>query len=202
MGRKRVYDDALRLRLLDRAGEIVSAQGVDALSLRGLAADVGTTTAAVYTLFGGKPGLLAALYAEAFARFGAHLAAVSPTDDPVVDVLALGRAYRESALADPHYYRVMFGSDLTPEDLPAEIGDAAAQTFLPLVEAIGRGIDAGMFAPVDPALAATALWANVHGLVSLELGRFLPPQAGEPAEVFDLAIRNATAGWLSQAPRA
>ncbi len=201
MGRKRVYDEALRVRLLDRAGEIVSAHGVRALSLRGLAGDLGTTTAAVYALFGGKPALLAALYGEAFARFGTHLGAVAPTDDPLADVLALGRAYRASALADPHYYRVMFGGELRADDLPPEVGAAAAETFTPLVEAIARGVDSGVFASVEPALAATALWANVHGLVSLELGKFLPPQAGDPGTVFELAMRNATSGWLSKAAR-
>jgi AcrR family transcriptional regulator len=68
--RPKVHDAALRLRLLECAGATLSTRGLAALSLRTLAADVGTSTTAVYALFGGKPGLLAALHAEAFARLG------------------------------------------------------------------------------------------------------------------------------------
>ena len=73
MPRPKVHDAALRLRLLECAGATLSTRGLAALSLRTLAADVGTSTTAVYALFGGKPGLLAALHAEAFARLGARL---------------------------------------------------------------------------------------------------------------------------------
>ncbi len=64
----------------------------------------------MYSLFGGKPALLKALFDEAFHRFGAHLAAVAPSGNPVEDLYRLGLAYRASALADPHFYEVMFGS--------------------------------------------------------------------------------------------
>ena len=89
--RPKVHDAALRLRLLECAGATLSTRGLAALSLRTLAADVGTSTTAVYALFGGKPGLLAALHAEAFARLGARLDAVPLGADPVEDLVALGR---------------------------------------------------------------------------------------------------------------
>ena len=197
MGRPRVYDDELRLRLLDQAGQLVSARGIDALSVRAVAAASGTTTAAVYALFGGMPGLLSALYAEAIRRFAAHQSLVPTSDDPVEDINALGRAYRASALADPDYYQVMFGGRLDTAVMSAELGQAATSTFMPLLDAVTRAIRSGAFAPVDPSTAATILWANVHGLVSLELGGLLPPGAGDPGQVFELALTRDLDGWLS-----
>ena len=79
MPRPKVHDAALRLRLLECAGTALSTGGLAALSLRTLAAAVGTSTTAVYALFGGKPGLLEALHAEAFSRLGARLCAVPGT---------------------------------------------------------------------------------------------------------------------------
>ena len=114
--RPKVHDAALRLRLLECAGATLSTRGLAALSLRTLAADVGTSPTAVYALFGGKPGLLAALHAEAFARLGARLNAVPLGADPVEDLVALGRAYRDAALADPHFYEVMFGGALPADE--------------------------------------------------------------------------------------
>jgi AcrR family transcriptional regulator len=197
VGRPRVYDERLRLRMLDEAGQVVSSRGIDALSARAVAASSGTTTAAVYALFGGMPGLLSELYAEAFRRFGTHLASVPTSDDPVEDIKALGRAYRTSALADPDYYQVMFGGRLDTAAMSAELGQAATSTFMPLLHAVTRAVRSAAFAPVDPAAAATSLWANVHGLVSLELGGLLPPEAGDPGQVFELALTRNMDGWLA-----
>ncbi|MDQ4024771.1 MAG: TetR/AcrR family transcriptional regulator [Actinomycetota bacterium] len=195
MPRPKIHDDALRTTLIDAAGAKITAEGYSALSLRRLAADVGTSTTAVYSLFGGKPGLLRELYREAFRRFGEHLNQVRPSDDPVDDIVRLGHAYRASALDDPHLYAVMFGPR-HPSQEPDEQGAAeAAETFVPLLDAVRRAVDSGAFRPLDPALIATALWAGVHGLVSLELGQFLPPQAGAPADVFSTAIRAGVDAW-------
>lgn len=177
----------------------MSSGGVASLNLRSLAAEAGTSTAAVYSLFGGKPGLVSALYAQVFARFAQRLAAVGRSDDPVADLVRLGHAYRENALADPHGYRVMFG-ELSPDDVGRRAARAGARTFEPLLDAVRRAVRAGTF-PKHPAAEsiATALWANVHGLVSIELGAFMPPRAGDPAAVFDAAIRANVAGWAASA---
>ncbi|MGH3753074.1 MAG: TetR/AcrR family transcriptional regulator [Pseudonocardiaceae bacterium] len=195
MPRPKLHDDALRIRLLDTAGELLTSEGPDALSLRRLATAAGTSTSAVYALFGGKPGLLRALYVEAFTRFGAHLYAVAPSGDPLADLVALAHAYRASATADPHFYAVMFNSpepdfERTPQDRAH-----AEATFTPLCDAVRRAIAAGLLHDEDPGLIATALWANVHGLVSLELAWAIPPQARPPAEIFESAIRATLNGW-------
>lgn len=195
MPRPKVHDDALRVRLLERAGHTLSAKGLQALSLRQLASDVGTSTTAVYSLFGGKPALLTALFDEAFDRFGSHLATVTPSDNPVEDLVQLGVAYRASALDDPHFYEVMFGSvrlDIVPD---AGSLDRAVATFQPLLRMVRRAIDAGALRPEDPAIIAMSLWAMVHGLVSLEMRGFLPPGAPDAGKAFTKAVRANLAGW-------
>ena len=193
--RPKLHDDALRIRLLDTAGALLTSEGPEALSLRRLAAAADTSTSAVYALFGGKPGLMRALFREAFSRFGEYQDTVVPSDDPMADLVALGRTYRASAKADPHFYAVMFGSLLPGfEPTTPDVAHAEA-TFTPVVDAVRRAIAAGLLRAEDPILIATALWANVHGLVSLELGCAIPPQAGEPAEVFETALRATLDGW-------
>ncbi|WP_166344828.1 TetR/AcrR family transcriptional regulator [Phytoactinopolyspora limicola] len=203
MGRPRIHDEAVAGRLLERAAETVSSEGVRALSLRSLAKAAKTSTTAVYSLFGGKPGLLAALYKKVFAQLGEALDNVAPSADPLDDIVRLGLAYREVAVADPHGYRIMFGDEVRPADLDPETVSLGARTFDPLLAAVQRAVSEGRF-PVSPAppLIATALWANVHGLVTLELGQFMPPQAGPPAEVFESAVRANVAGWACAAGRA
>ena len=196
--RPKVHDAALRLRLLECAGATLSTRGLAALSLRTLAADVGTSTTAVYALFGGKPGLLAALHAEAFARLGARLDAVPVGADPVEDLVALGRAYRDAALADPHFYEVMFGGALPADE---QWWAVAAPILRPVAEVVNRAAASGVLRPeVDPATVSLALWATVHGLVSLHLRGLHPTDAPAPATVVDVALRAVVAGWLA-APR-
>ncbi|MEU0193944.1 TetR family transcriptional regulator [Streptomyces afghaniensis] len=62
VARPKTHDESLRLRLLHRAAATVFDRGTAALSLRQLAADVKTSTTAVYSLFGSKAGLLDSLY--------------------------------------------------------------------------------------------------------------------------------------------
>ncbi|MCP2260470.1 transcriptional regulator, TetR family [Streptoalloteichus tenebrarius] len=194
MPRPKIHDEALRTRLLDRTGELLSAHGPDALSLRRLAADVNTSTTAVYSLFGGKAGLVAEVHREAWRRFGARLAEVTPSDDPARDLVALGHAYRASALADPHLYGLLFGSpvpDYTPDQETREESMAA---FRPLLDAVRRGVDCGQFAADPPERMALACWGQVHGLVSLELNGSLPEDVDVEGG-YDTALRALVEGW-------
>ncbi|WP_053718934.1 TetR/AcrR family transcriptional regulator [Saccharothrix sp. NRRL B-16348] len=194
MPRPKTHDDALRGRLLERAGELLSTEGPGALSLRRLAADVNTSTTAVYSLFGGKPALLNAVYEEAFRRFGERIASVPQTDDPVEDLVQIGLAYRASALADPQFYLVMF-SKVVPNFEPSdETKEAAVQTFLPVVRDVGRAVESGAFTQEPPERIALAMWGMVHGLVSLELNGNLPPGV-EIAPVYERALRAHADGW-------
>ncbi len=192
--RPKTHDEALRGRLLERAGELLSTEGPGALSLRRLAADVNTSTTAVYSLFGGKAALLNAVYEEAFRRFGERIASVPQTDDPVEDLVQTGLAYRASALADPQFYLVMF-SKVVPNFEPSDqTKEAAVRTFLPVVRDVGRAVESGLFAQEAPERIALAMWGMVHGLVSLELNGNLPPGV-EIAPVYERALRAHADGW-------
>ncbi|WP_436492211.1 TetR/AcrR family transcriptional regulator [Actinokineospora sp. HUAS TT18] len=195
MPRPKTHDEALRVRLLDRAGELLSTQGASALSLRKLAADADTSTTAVYSLFGGKPALVRELYVEAFDRLGRRLHAVTPTGEPREDLVHLGLAYRESALADPHLYAIMFG-DAVPGFEPDEEAHALALSALaPLQKTITVGVETGVF--TGPANDMTmACWAIVHGFVSLELTGALPSELAV-ASSYETALRNNLVGWLA-----
>lgn len=202
MPRPKTYDDDLREQLLQRAAERVSRDGVSALSLRALAADVDTSTSAVYDLFGNKAGLLQALFVEAFARFGASQGAVPVTAAPLIDLESLGRAYRAQALEDPHLYAVMFGGALAsfePDDTAQKLASA---TFDPVLDAATRAVRARLLRTDDAQLVATALWATLHGLVSLELLGFTCAPGDRTGALFNEALHAALRGWIRDAPSA
>jgi AcrR family transcriptional regulator len=197
MPRPKIHDEELRRRLLRRAGETVSAQGLDGLSLRTLVRECATSTTAVYALFGGKDGLVTALFDEAFARLGRRLAAVAPSRDALDDLVRTGLAYRDCAVEDPHAFALMFGG---PTLLPASVrARTTAGTALgPLREAVDRAVDAGALPPgTDPVTASVVLWTTVHGWAALQLRGVLPPGAADRLEA---ALRAVLDGWRQTAP--
>ena len=199
MARPRLHDEALRVRLLDEAGRLLSEEGPAALSMRRLAKDVGTSTTAVYSLYGSKSALVRAVFLEAFGRFGARLDAVPLSGDPLTDLLRLGVAYRESALADPHLYSVMFGQVIPEFEPEPEDTEASLATMNPLVDAVRAALDQGLLIPAPAETVAVALWAQAHGLVSLELGGHMPDGfdlAAHYQEMLGAAVR----GWFRDPP--
>ncbi|MDC7121254.1 TetR/AcrR family transcriptional regulator [Cellulomonas fimi] len=199
MGRPRVHDDALRARLLEETSRAISHGGPDAVTVRDVARAAGTSASAVYSLFGGREPLLHAVRAEAEARFAASLDAAPRTGDPAADLLALGIAYRDWALAEPHFYRVMFGT--RADDDPAAAPVAQAATFRVLRDAAHAVLhDAGApDADARAVRAAEGLWALVHGLVDLELGGLLPGDTDAAATRYASVLRAAGPGILQDA---
>lgn len=178
-----------RERLLEAALRALEDAGPEALQARKLAAEIGTSTMAVYTHFGGMPGLFEALVTEGFVRFGDQLANVPHTDDPMQDLAALGLAYRDYARRHPQRYRMMFGlaapgvsrkesQDLTESGTPTPLPEGAA-TFTMLVTAVQRVIDSGPDTSGDAVVLAGQAWSAMHGYVLLEMtGAFGPEDHG------------------------
>jgi AcrR family transcriptional regulator len=192
MARPKVHDEKLRARLLERAGVIVSDGGPDALSLRVLARDCETSTTAVYALFGGKNGLLTALFDEAFEQLGRRLDALPPGPDALDDLVHTALTYRASALADPHLFALMFFGPtlLSPE---AARRTVAGTALGPMRAAVERAVEAkALRSGTDTALVSLTLWTTVHGWVTLQLRGFLPPSADDRCED---AVRAVLAAW-------
>ncbi len=190
MPRPRAHDDDLRATLVDLASRTVADGGTRALSLRTLATAAGTTTAAVYTLFGGRDGLVRAVVDEGFRRFAAHLHASPRTTDPAADLLALGMAYRDNALDNPHFYRVMFSPVPGDENEPdAEVPAVVRPTFGVLRDAVARLPDVP-----DAEELALRLWSLVHGLVSLELAGLMPGTVEERRRRYVETLRGTRLG--------
>jgi AcrR family transcriptional regulator len=164
----------VRQRLLEVAAHMVREQGAPALSARKLAAAAGTSTMAVYTHFGGMPGLVRAMVAEGFRRLFARVAAVPITEDPLLDLRNAAAAYRAHAQADPDLYAVMFGSaTLGDYRLHYEDRIVGLDAFVQIQQFMERGMAAGVLREADPAAVAAQWWTALHGFVMLELSKFI-----------------------------
>jgi AcrR family transcriptional regulator len=183
----------VRDELLHAAVSILNEDGPDGLQTRKIASAAGTSTMAVYTYFGGMPGLIAAIADEGLRQFDAAMT-MPPTSDPVADLMSTGVAYRRYAIERPHMYRLMFGStsahginapahDVLTLSL-AEINDHYP-SFAHVVRGVHRAMLAGRISgpsaaspPDDAAVVAVAaqFWAAIHGFVMLELAGYYGAQ--------------------------
>ena len=163
----RTADPAVRDALVEAAARLIAAH--EPLTTRRLAAEVGTSTMAVYTHFGGLDEVRRAVRRAGFERLRAHLARVERTDDPVADVTVMGWGYCTNAIRNSNLYRVMF-MEAPLDDADAGVG---LDTFEQLVNGIQRCIDASRFRPADAWELATQMWANVHGASALHLAAML-----------------------------
>lgn len=175
---------ALRQRLVDGAERMLAQYGADKLSLRQLAREAGTSTMGIYTLFGGKDGLMQALYAEGFARLYHHALSAENRDDPAAWLWQALFAYRRFALGNPALYRLCFGGEqrFVPVARDGRFGSltvpdqGAYQSYKSLMDAMAEGQRAGQIVAGQSADALAHLaWAIIHGLVSLELAGYVDP---------------------------
>ncbi|MBL4864509.1 MAG: TetR/AcrR family transcriptional regulator [Rhodobiaceae bacterium] len=99
----------LRKELLDRAAAVIVDQGIDALSLRALARDLGVSHAAPSRHFKDKTALLAALATEGHRQMTEALnkAAEAAGVDPVARYNALGREVIHFSFRNPAYFKAM-----------------------------------------------------------------------------------------------
>ncbi|MCW2614274.1 MAG: transcriptional regulator, TetR family [Frankiales bacterium] len=166
-----------RRHVVEIAAQVLATDGPHGLSLRRIATLAGGSTQLVYTLFGGKPGLGDALYAEGFRRLAASMSTAVDVAPPPGDperLLALGRGYRAFALAEPAFFSVMFGRAI-PGFTPARPTRAAgrAATFGQVVTAARECLAAGTLVADDAEELARACWVTAHGLAALEVSGLL-----------------------------
>jgi AcrR family transcriptional regulator len=166
----RTANPVMRVTLIDAAAKLLAEEGPRNLTLRRLAAEVGASTMAVYTYFGGMDELRRAVREEGFARLAADLGSAERTDDPVADLGVLGTAYYLNAVTNRNLYVVMFGEHVGELDPSVGLG-----TFETLVDAVARCVEDGRFHPADPNNLATQIWVMSHGVVTLQLAGFLAP---------------------------
>ena len=170
MGRPREHDARTATALLEAGERALETGGAQALSVRGVAEEVGTTTRAVYSLFGSKDGLIAALGVRAFEMLGAAVAALPSSDDPVADLVEAGVAgFRRFAIGHPVLFRI--GLQQTPASaaMVDQVNTARVAALATLLSKQKRLQAVGGLGGRTPMYAAWEFHALCEGLATLEL---------------------------------
>jgi len=171
----------LRQALTETAVKTIAQHGIDALSLRALAARAGVSPGAPYHHFSNRGELLASIAEEGFTRLEAELIAArdAAPEDASARLEALGLAYVTFAVSSLGYFRVMFHGDSTSSG-PTEAG---LRAFHLLGDAVVACQNAGQAPKGDATGLVLVAWSAVHGFATLWVDRALPFQGLEPEQL-------------------
>jgi len=196
--------------------------GAESLSLRAVARELGMVSSAVYRYFPSRDHLLTALIVDSFEAIGRAAEkgdATRARDDFAGRWLAVCRAVRSWALANPHEYALVYGSPISGYAAPADTIDPATRVILVfiriLVDAVAadaiaddariettravRSDLAAIRSTIAPGVADAVLstgllvWMQLFGSISYELFGHFENVIHDRDAFFDLQMRRAGA---------
>lgn len=199
MGRPREHDESTRSGLLAAAEELLSRG--EPLSVRAVADASGTTTRAVYSLFGNMDGLHQALLGRAFELLGDRLLVLSATRDPAADLVRAGLdGFRGFVFEHPNLFHLAFEQIVPGLEPTSEVGAVMRRSLRALIAFVERCADAGLLGGRSVKEVAWQFHALCQGLASIERKGWLGRVDSEPVAMWRDALETFVAG-LAQPPR-
>lgn len=188
-----------RRRLLAVAERSFAEHGIDGVTVRQLAQQLGCSAMTPYRYFRDKNEILAAVTAAALDRFSQTLeAAFDAPGNAHERSAAVRAAYLRFAFDNPGAYKLMFGLPHPEVSRFPELARAAQRAerimTAPLEGLVAEGAIAG-----DPRLLGRVFWSAIHGAVSLQLAGKLDAAPGFES-VLEHLLRFIAAG--ANAPQA
>ena len=163
-----------REQLLDAARELFVERGLEATTMRAVAARVGFTATTIYHHFRDKQELFEQLCARDFLELARALNRIGRMADPIERLRNIGYAYADFALDHPSQYRFMFMTvqvqqPQNRDEIQHGNPDEDAYAFLrhTVVDAIASERLRPELADADQ--VAQMMWGTVHGVVSLRI---------------------------------
>lgn len=165
--------------LLDVARARLATDGAAGLSLRAIARDLGVASSAVYRYVESRDTLLTMLVVEGFDAVGeaceaADAAARAADEPPGRRLLAVARAFRGWATANPHLFALVYGTPVPGYAAPEDTVEHALRVWRVLIGVVVDAAARGDLHPGRPRPASSGL----AGEAALALGRRVAAEHG------------------------
>ena len=190
---KKIAD--FRKVICDVATRQFTEKGVEKVSMRSLAKELGYSATALYSYYKNKDEILDAAMTAAFERLAATMQkARNSSEAPLDQLTALASALLAFAKAEPAFYELMLAPQRPAQPASPDLKIAVerirqilANCFQTIIHNQGRDI--------DPAFAAQAFWAAIHGGISLNMAGRLKLE-GNSLENFLMQTTDLFRAWL------
>jgi AcrR family transcriptional regulator len=187
MPRAKQRTPEMRERVLRAAMDMLASDGVAEFTTRRLARHAGTSTPAVYELFGDKAGLVREVFFEGFRLLRQYLEEIRPSQDPRAELISVIESLRmfareHSVLADLMFSRPF--ADFDPGPAERRAGD---EVRLFIVAVVRRCVRAGVLEG-DEVDIAHVIVAMAQGLAGQETAGWLGTSQESRDRRWDLAV--------------
>jgi len=158
-------------RIATEARKLLDAEGVDAVTMRRVAAAVGITAMAVYRHYPDRDGLLNAVADEGFSELATRLRAARLRGDLMTRMRKVLDVNLDFALEQPRLFELMFLRNRPgARKFPRDFASGKSPTANQFAELMAEGIRAGVYQDVDIWEVAFESGALLQGLVMLYQG--------------------------------
>lgn len=161
-----------REQIVQTARDLFLQAGLEGVSMRRVADEVGISATAIYRHFDNKDALITAVVDEGRHLFAKYLFEALEAPGPGERLQRAGERYLDFAFDHPGYFRVFFLSLKDLDAKPHAPGDPAKQPMPPtlqfLFDRIGDCTSAGLLPADANRMDLTLLfWAQAHGLACM-----------------------------------
>lgn len=189
--------DELGSLVLKAATRIIADQGLDGLSVRGVAAEVGCSSGSIYNVFSNLDDLISSVNAQTMNALADALEQVELTGDALDDITRIMRVY----LAFQEQHEGLWGANIRhagrqdiqqPEIYLHSLSRVIDRVGQALAPAFGSG------RPDGATFAVRVLWASLLGISSIPASaRFLGQQNATRDMMAENLVRNYVRGLLA-----
>ncbi|HTX51293.1 MAG TPA: TetR/AcrR family transcriptional regulator [Caulobacteraceae bacterium] len=191
-----------RERLIDAAERLFAAHGLDAVTMRQLAGELGVSPMTPYRYFADKGAILAAVRARAFRRHAEALEAARAGEGPggLERSSSVSRAYVRFAVDHPEAYKLMFDVEQPNASDYPELVAASERSRATMTAHLHDLIEAGVLPrDADADLIGHMFWSALHGALQLQFaGMIKAPYDAE--RLGDALMETIWAGVLAASP--
>ena len=159
--------------IIEVAARHCREQGLQKMSLRGVAKEVGISAPSLYEYFKNKDALIDTLRGLERTRLAVALTEeLDPTKTVKNRLFDMAKAYIEFAVKQPDSFQLLFS--LPTNRVSVDSDPEADSPYLPLLNTCKEAIKSKEVAPYikEPEMLAFQLWSLMHGIASLRIYMF------------------------------
>ena len=191
--RNRYHHGSLRTALLTEAIKVIESDGVENISIRQLAKNLGVSAAAPFRHFPDRTALLTAVAEQATEQLGSAVAAAlgkARGQSPWEQLLAIGQAYLRWAAENPSHFQVVSDRRLIDYESSAAMRASNEGIRQRMRELLAQ---TQQKQGVEPDLALLLMRAMVYGLARMQvdgqLAEWSPVPSAEPQRAQNQALQ-------------
>jgi AcrR family transcriptional regulator len=162
----------MKSRIRQAAAAVFGRKGLDGLTMRAIAREVGVSATAIYRHYPNRDAILAEVWQVGFGSLAESMQAPIESADGTERILTLLDRYVRWALDQPDVFDLMYKFDpqhltLLPRASSGEVGNVDNAAIAVLVREIENAMRSGQWRTENVYDVALTIWAEGKGLIAL-----------------------------------